>query len=557
MLLRPRQQTFVERSVKALHEVGNALSIAPTGAGKTVMFSEIIGRLLTGTSLKAIVLAHRDELTDQNRAQFEKINPSIQTSVFDASQKSWDGQVTFAMVPTLSRPENLQTMCPMDLLIIDEAHHSVAETYQRIIDKARELNDQCRIFGVTATPTRSDGLGLRRVFTNVADQISVGELVATGNLVEPRTFVMDIGVTKNLSAVEKRGGEFDMEAVEEILNTEVINEEVVKHWKEKAGERQTVVFCSTVAHATAVAEEFSRSGVNAVLITGELGSRDREDRLNAYASGDAQVVVNVAVLTEGWDHPPTSCVVLLRPSSAKSTMVQMVGRGLRTVDARLYPGISKSDCIILDFGTSSLTHGTLEADAELDDVPKDGETLKMDCPSCGSSIPLSSQECPICGHAFNRSDDEDEEEKEVLSSVKMMEINLLNRSHFEWVDLFGDDASFISTGFEAWGGVFYFNGNWHSVGGQQKSTGSLLASGSRIVCFAAADDWLNEHETEETAHKTREWLREPPTPKQISTLPTESRLDFNLTRYRASARITFEMNKNKISELILEQRDER
>ena len=104
--------------------------------------------------------------------------------------------------------------------------------------------------------------------------------------------------------------------------------------------------------------------------------------------------------------------------------------------------------------------------------------------------------------------------------------------------------------------MFYFNRNWHSVGGRQKSTGSLLASGSRIVCFAAADDWLNEHETEETAHKTREWLREPPTSKQISTLPTESRLDFNLTRYRASARITFEMNKNKIRELILEQRDE-
>ena len=139
----------------------------------------------------------------------------------------------------------------------------------------------------------------------------------------------------------------------------------------------------------------------------------------------------------------------------------------------------------------------------------------------------------------------------------MMEINLLNRSHFEWVDLFGDDASFISTGFEAWGGVFYFNGNWHLSRRTPEEQGSLLVSGSRIVCFAAADDWLNEHETEETAHKTREWLREPPTPKQISTLPTESRLDFNLTRYRASARITFEMNKNKISDLILEQRNER
>ena len=122
MLLRPSQQNLVERSVKALHEVGNALSIAPTGAGKTVMFSEIIGRLLTGTSLKAIVLAHRDELTDQT-VQFEKINPSIQTSVFDASQKSWDGQVTFAMVPTLSRLWKISKQCALRWIYSSSMRH--------------------------------------------------------------------------------------------------------------------------------------------------------------------------------------------------------------------------------------------------------------------------------------------------------------------------------------------------------------------------------------------------------------------------------------------------
>ena len=139
MLLRPRQQSFVERSGSALNEIGNALSVAPTGAGKTVMFSEIIGRLLAGTSLKALVLAHRDELTEQNRAQFQKVNPSVTTSVYDATNKSWDGQVTFAMVPTLAREENLDTMPTMGLLIIDEAHHSVAETYQRIINRAKKF----------------------------------------------------------------------------------------------------------------------------------------------------------------------------------------------------------------------------------------------------------------------------------------------------------------------------------------------------------------------------------------------------------------------------------
>jgi DNA repair protein RadD len=545
MLLRPRQKVFVERSISALNEIGNVLSVAPTGAGKTVMFSEIIGRLLTSASTRAIVLAHRDELTEQNRAQFQKLNPSISTSVYDAKNKSWDGRVTFAMVPTLSREENLATMPATDLLIIDEAHHAVAKTYQRIIDRARELNDRCRIFGVTATPNRSDGVGLKRVFTNVADQISVGELVGSGNLVTPRTFVMDVGVNHSLASVGQHGGEYDMEAVEEILNTELINSEVINHWEENARDRQTVVFCSTIAHAEAVAREFTQAGISTVLITGELGVRERKDRLREYASGSAQVVVNVAVLTEGWDHPPTSCVVLLRPSSAKSTMVQMIGRGLRTVDARLYPGIVKTDCVILDFGTSSLTHGTLEQDIELDDIPKDGEALQIDCPSCGASIPLSSSECPICGHTFDRTG----REKRGVSSVQMMEINLLNRSHFQWADLFGDDASFISGGFDAWGGVFYGYGTWHSIGGRKGSEVRLLTTGSRIVCLSSADDWLNEHETDETAFKTRQWLNEPPTTKQIARLPLDSRLDFNLTRYRASARITFEANKNKIASL--------
>ena len=231
MLLRPRQRVFVERSINALHANGNALSVAPTGAGKTVMFSEVIGRLLGSSSKRAIVLAHRDELTEQNRAQFGKLNPNVRTSVFDATSKSWDGSVVFAMVPTLSRDENLVTMPSPDLLIIDEAHHAVAETYQRVIDKIRELNNDCMIFGVTATPNRSDGVGLRKVFTNVADQIAVGELVAAGNLVIPRTFVMDVGENNSLANVDLRGGEFDMEAVEQILNTDLINSEVINHWK--------------------------------------------------------------------------------------------------------------------------------------------------------------------------------------------------------------------------------------------------------------------------------------------------------------------------------------
>jgi len=230
-------------------------------------------------------------------------------------------------------------------------------------------------------------------------------------------------------------------------------------------------------------------------------------------------------------------------------MTQMIGRGLRTLDAEKFPGKSKTDCIILDFGAAALTHGTLEQDIELDDGTSDETAdLTMNCPSCSAIIPLSSSECPICGHVIKRTG----RDKQILSTIRMMEINLLKRSSFEWVELFGDDASFISTGFDGWGGVFLFNGSWHAIGGTADGETRLLTRGSRVVCLAAADDWLNTHETEQTAHKTREWLQEPPTPRQIMALPEESRLDFNLTRYGASARITFETNKKKIVDLVTE-----
>ena len=127
---------------------------------------------------------------------------------------------------------------------------------------------------------------------------------------------------------------------------------------------------STVAHAKSVAEVFNDHRVKTVLIHGDLSETERKDTLFSFEQGDAKVIVNVSVLTEGWDYQPTSCVVLLRPSSYKSTMIQMIGRGLRVVDQEIYPNVIKEDCIILDFGTSSLIHGCLEVDVTLEKSKK-------------------------------------------------------------------------------------------------------------------------------------------------------------------------------------------
>ena len=562
MILRNRQQVIVERSVTALHEHGNTLAVCPTGGGKTIIFSAVAGRMLADSDGKACVLAHRDELTSQNAAKFSRVNPGLSTSVFDAREKSWDGRATFAMVPTLAREANLEEMPPLKLLVIDEAHHAAAASYRRIIDAARERNPECWLYGVTATPNRGDRKALRPIFSNVADQVRLGELIQTGHLVPPRTFVIDVGTREALQNVRKTVDDFDMKEVDRIMNKTPVNDAVVHHWKEKAGDRKTVVFCSTVDHARNVTEAFQKAGINAVLIHGGLSEKERSETLSNYEQGDAQVVVNVAVLTEGWDYQPTSCVVLLRPSSYKSTLIQMVGRGFRTVDPNEFPGVVKTDCIVLDFGTSTLMHGSLEQDANLDGKEFEGEAPTKDCPSCQAEVPLAIQECPLCGYVWEldetgEDDGDDDPETGVLSDFIMSEVDLLKRSSFRWVDLFSDDAALVANGFNAWGGIFFLNGRWHAVGGGRSQTARLLSIGERTVCLAAADDWLNENETDESAHKTSFWLNQPPTDKQLQYLPVEYRHDHGLTRYRASALLTFRFNKSAIRNLVFGASEQR
>lgn len=549
MLLRPRQKMFVERSLAALGEHGNTLGVAPTGSGKTIMLSAAVGAMLGEAAEKALILQHRDELTAQNVLRFAKVNPEVRTSVVDASSKSWRGQATFAMVPTLARAPNLRRMPPVDLLVVDEAHHAAADSYRRIVDTARERNPAVAIYGLTATPNRGDRKGLRSVFSNLADQIRLGELVRSGHLVPPRTFVIDVGVQDQLREVRRTADDYDMHAVDRIMNRTPVTEAVVRHWREKAGERQTVVFCSTVDHARNVRAAFAAADVAAVMVHGGMPDGERRAALTAYAKGEARVVVNVAVLTEGWDHQPTSCVILLRPSSHKSTMIQMIGRGLRTVDPTLHPGLVKTDCIVLDFGISTLQHGSLEQDVDLDGREGGGPVPTKDCPECKATVPLAVTECPFCGHVWERPPPEP---AEPLADFVMSEIDLLKRSSFRWCDVFGDDAALIANGFHAWGGIFFLNGRWYGVGGAKGEGARLLSVGERTVCLAAADDWLNDRETDESAHKSRAWMRQPATAKQLAYLPPEWRHDLGLTRYRASTLLTFRFNRSAIRRLVFE-----
>jgi superfamily II DNA or RNA helicase len=545
MILRERQKVFVERSHKALNEHGNTLGVAPTGSGKTVMLSAVIGRILEERGSRALVLAHRDEITTQNIQKFRRVNPGIGVSVVDSNTKSWAGKTTFAMVQTLARENNLAQMPRQDLLVVDEAHHARADTYLRIIKAAKAQNPALKIYGVTATPSRGDGRSLREIFTNCCDQITLAEMIQAGHLVKPRTLVVDVGTQEDLSHVRRIGSEFDMNEVAAIMNRAPLNAAVVEHWQKHAGDRQTVVFCSTIDHAEQVLAAFQSAGVAAEMVTGETPEYERAAMLRRLDDGTTRVLINVAVLTEGWDSPPVSCVVLLRPCSHKSTMTQMIGRGLRKLDPDQYPGKVKTDCIVLDFGTSVLTHGSLEQEVDFaEEKEKTGLPPLKACPECGAEVPIRVRECPFCEHVFPAM-----RQAAILEDFEMAEIDLFKRSPFQWCPIRGDGSIVMATGFDAWGGVFQQNGQWAAIGGTKGAPARLLHIGDRVAALASADDWLNLNETETAAHKTRRWLNQPPTEDQLKYLPTGVNTHL-LTRYEASCQLTYRFNKYKIEQTL-------
>lgn len=553
MKLRARQITFRDKCVEALDSRGNTLGVASTGFGKTVALSAITGHYVA-QGAKAMVLQHRDELVDQNREKYRLVNPDHSTGLYNADRKDWSKQTTFAMAQTLVR--NLDAIPALDILTIDEGHHAAADGYLRIIDKARSANPDIKLLLVTATPNRGDKRSLRGVVDNVADVVGLRELIDARLLVPPRCYVIDLA-NDALAGVGMRGGEFDQSQVKRILDTEINNEAVVAKWGELAGDRQTVVFCATVAHAEHVSEAFRAAGIRSAVVHGEMSDSERRGTLGSFDRGDLQVLCNVAVLTEGWDCPPTSCVVLLRKESYLSTVIQMVGRGLRTVDPERHPGVVKDDCVVIDFGASLLTHGSLMQEADID-----GQGLK-DCDECGASVPAQCPQCPLCGFVFPKvAEGEDEptlpgvegggkdDEKSVLTNFVMTEIDLLNDSPFRYETLFGGLASCV-TAFDAWAIVVQYHGRWHAIGGgKEPGVKHLSDSVDRLISMAAADDWMRLYGDTDGAKKTKRWLSEPCTDKQREYLGLDPMAAMGVTKYAAACQMTWRFNERIIRKIL-------
>ena len=555
MILRPYQDVAVNSAIKSLNKHKNTIVVAPTGAGKTIMLSSLIGKMHKENN-KVLVLQHRDELVNQNMDKFKKINPNISTSILNADEKDWSGDVVFAMVQTLSRPNNLSSMQRVNLIIIDESHHTIANSWLNIIKESKEINPNVRIAGFTATPNRGDGKGLKQVFSNCSHQIEIATLIREGFLVSPKTFVINVGVQKELSQVRKTIDEFNMDEVARIMNKRPINERVVNEWHEKASDRKTVVFCSTKNHAKDLCDEFVKQGVRAEVLTGDTKKDVRVNMLQSLSNGDLQVVINVAVLTEGFDSPPVSCIILTRPCSYKSTMVQMIGRGLRTIDPNEYPNIIKKDCIILDFGTSILTHGKLDEEVNLDDVASNdnGQAPQKQCPECNSIVPLGVRECPICGHDFAK------EEEKKLKEFNMTEVELIDRSPFRWIRVFDTDKCLMASGFNGFAMVVNLHDTFFGFTKPRNDRLRVVSVGTKKQAIASADDFLRRIESNSNAKKNKRWLNQEVSEKQKSILIRKgyriNPFDFSWTKYKAACLINYLFNKKEVDYLIYKNQKE-
>lgn len=562
MDLRPYQKRIVANAADALRTKGKALIVAATGAGKTVILSAL-GRELGGRQL---VLQHRNELVEQNSGMFGRWNPGRTIGYWTANRRNF-GDTTFAMVQSLVG--HTEEMPKLDMIIADEAHHIVAPTWRKIIDAAYEQNPDLKLLGVTATPARADGHGLKSLFGEVCDKETTGDLVRLGYLVRPIGYVEDVsGVREKLEGIGEQSDFGDQADVETILNTEVVNAEVVRKWRQYAADRLTVVFASTVKHAKAVADAFNTEGVGARCISGEMNAVERQEVYDDLAHGRIKVVTNCMVLTEGWDFPPVSCVILLRKCSHKSPMIQMVGRGLRTVSEEKYPGIVKKDCVVIDFGLSIQSAGDLTADLDIGERAKgDGPTKQ--CPNCNSLVALNARTCKFCGYIFPPAEkvcpecgwtclaDLDECPNcghsfiETRDDVHLTEYDLLGSSQWQYCLLFNNRRVLLASGFEGWAGIFTMDYNtWYTIAQKKKCRVKKLFVGEKAQALRVADDFMNNNEEEGTAGKTFRWLQQPMSDAQRQKLREKNDLG-EYTKYEASCRLRIYWNLNAINDIVL------
>lgn len=310
------------------------LLVLPTGCGKTIVFAKVTEDCVR-MGQRVLILAHRGELLEQASDKLLKTT-GLRSAVEKAESSSLDSwyRVTVGSVQTLMREKRLAQFDTdyFDTIIIDEAHHCISDSYQKILKHFSEA----QVLGVTATPDRGDMKNLGSVFDSLAYEYTLPKAIREGYLSPIKAVTIPLQL--DLSAVSTTAGDFKASDIDTALDPYLyqIADEMLNY----CAKRKTVVFLPLVKTSQKFRDILNIKGFRAAEVNGE--SCDRAEILADFDSGKYNVLCNSMLLTEGWDCPSVDCVIVLRPTKVRGLYCQMVGRGTRLCEG-------KENLLLLDF----------------------------------------------------------------------------------------------------------------------------------------------------------------------------------------------------------------
>jgi len=392
MELREYQTTALNEIKSHLRKGSKSpLLVLPTGAGKTIVFSEL-SKYLIDQGKKVLILVHRRELVTQACNKLDEIKTKY--GVIAPSYKSTEDPLQVASVYTLSRRMHKLNYKP-DYIIFDEAHHVAAKTWIEVVN---QYKNAIRI-GVTATPIRLDNKPLGAYFDVLIKGPEVKDLVEQGYLCSHKVYASPSQL--DLSKLKLKRNDYLKKDISKLMTKPVIVGNAIEHYKKYLLNKPTVVFCVDIPHAQTILERFLQEGIKAALLTGDTPQAERDQILNNLRDHIIHVVVSIDVISEGTDLPCVEGAILLRPTNSESLYRQQVGRVLR-------PAKGKT-AIVLDHVNNTINHGFIDEhrDWQLTEEEDEIEGKKLTRPSirickqCGHVFELQ-KACPACGFEITK-----------------------------------------------------------------------------------------------------------------------------------------------------------
>ena len=401
--LRDYQQKSVEQVLDLFTQVQRVLVQQPTGAGKSLIIAALVKEFVSRGE-PVLLVAHKVELIRQLRDHVKKwigIEPGIIANK-QQFKRNPEALIQVGSIQALSRFRELPRA---GLVVIDEAHHSHARTYSKLFSWYKESY----FLGVTATPLRLDGRGLRFLYNGVpgyealVEGVSVRELIETGYLCDFKLFAASNVLDPAAAGIRTRAGDWVQDELAEYAEGCLLYGDVVETWETHAKGRRTVVYPVSVKYSQELCQEFKDKGYPAEHLDADTPAKEREGILERFRSGETLILCQHSIIIEGVDVPSIGAVVFARPTKSLTIWFQAIGRALR-------PAEGKEHCILIDHTTThqNLPLPDFELEWSLDPIslPK-GEKGVIQCPKCNHVYRLTEDEkitqlstCPSCQTRF-------------------------------------------------------------------------------------------------------------------------------------------------------------